>query len=230
MNINIFGIKVSIKKYQAVVLAILILCILAYIGYRIQQGKSGLIINTSDGEIKGITINNTDGGSGDEGKNYEKPEDEIKVYVTGCVNNPGVVTLKKGQIIQDAINAAGGPTEDADIENINLVYELNSNVMIRICSKNESRSGENDNNAGGAVIIRDTGNVVKSSNSDGKININTASMEELMRIPGIGEATARDIILFRETNGRFHSIEDIMKVKGIKKAKFSSIKELITAE
>jgi competence protein ComEA len=229
MNINIFGIKVSIRKYQVVVLAVLILFILAYIGHRIQQRNSGLIINAGDEGIKGITIN-SDGDSSDKGEKDESPSEEIKVYVTGCVNNPGVVTLKKGQIIEDAINAAGGPSEDADMENINLVYELNSNVMIKICSKYESESGESENAAGGAVIIRDTGNVVKNSNSDGKININTASLEELMKIPGIGEATARDIILYRETSGRFYSIEDIMKVKGIKKAKFSAIKDMITAD
>jgi len=68
----------------------------------------------------------------------EEAADEIKVYVVGEVNKPGVVTLKKGQIIQDAIELAGGPTEDADIENINLAYELRENVMIRVMSKSET--------------------------------------------------------------------------------------------
>ena len=93
---------------------------------------------------------------------------EIKVYIIGCVNNPGIITIKEGQLLYEAIEAAGGVTEDADLQNINMVYQLTQNVMINILPKNivkinmASEYGNDDaDNAGpGVQIIKDTGDAV----------------------------------------------------------------------
>lgn len=162
-------------------------------------------------------------------------KDEIKVYVVGCVKRPGIVTLTKGQMICDAVREAGGLTEDADAENINMVYTLNENVMLVIKSKNErNAAGE------GAVVHSGSGpdaEVIGGGDDahDGRndirlVNINTAGIDELDTLPGIGEAKARDIIAYREKHGRFNRIEDIMKVPGIKQNRFESIKDYITVD
>jgi|GEM_PF-493655 competence protein ComEA len=159
--------------------------------------------------------------------------DKIKVYVVGCVRSPGIITIEKGALICDAVEKAGGLTEEADADNINMVYSLNENVMLYIKSKQDSSSIGN-----GAVVYGDSGPAAKVTGGgnnaavgDGRkalVNINTASIDELDTLPGIGEATARDIVAYREKYGGFSSIEDIMKVPRIKKNRFESIKDFIT--
>ena len=161
--------------------------------------------------------------------------DQIKVYVVGCVRKPGIVTLTKGQMIYDAVREAGGLTEDADADNINMVFSLNENVMLVIKSKEENRTaGE------GAVVYSGSGpgaEVIGGGDDEAygrdrikPVNINTAGIDELDTLPGIGEAKARDIIAYREKYGRFATIEDIMKVPGIKKNRFESIRDYITVD
>ena len=154
------------------------------------------------------------------------PFEGIKVYVVGCVYNPGVVDLKKGQIIEDAIKAAGGTTKDADTESINLAYKLNDNLMIRIRSKQESKAGEKSalvSDSGGAVV--EASGAKKSENY--RININSATVDELDTLPGVGKATADKIISYRASNGNFKAVEDLMKVAGIGKSKFEQLKDLV---
>jgi competence protein ComEA len=174
------------------------------------------------------------------GEEIEEGE-KIDVYVTGCVNKPGIVSLKKGQLINDAIVAAGGATSDADLKNINLVYKLESNVMLYIKSKDETESiNEQSEGGAGVRITQDSGGAVvygessgtssTGAGSKGKVNINKADMSQLITLPGVGEATARDIIEYREKNGKFKTIEDIMKVPRIKEGRFNAIKDLIVVE
>ena len=154
-------------------------------------------------------------------------EDIVVVHMTGCVKNPGVVKLKEGSRIEDAIEAAGGLTDDADISNVNLAYVLDDGSKIKIPSVNEI--GKDDSyiseESGADVILNEnTGGVEKSS----IVNINKASEVELQTLPGIGASLAGRIIEYRETNGKFKSIEDIKNVSGIGEAKFDSIKDFIT--
>ncbi|AUG57198.1 MAG TPA: competence protein ComEA [Ruminiclostridium sp.] len=187
----------------------------------------------------------------------EEEKDKIKVYVVGEVKNPSVVTLEKGQIIEDAVLLAGGFTENADVENINLAYILTENVMLQIRGKKDVKD-EDGEGAGddegvpesggvsentfreisdplfpGMNIVADSGGVVVGESLNSvklKININTASKEQLTTLPGIGPAIADNIVAFRKENGRFEKIEDIMKVSGIGDAKFKRLKDLITVE
>jgi competence protein ComEA len=182
--------------------------------------------------------NPVEGSGGGSAGNSGQPAgntDQIKVYVVGCVKKPGIVTLTKGQMIYDAVREAGGLTEDADADNINMVLSLNENVMLVIKSKEENKAaGE------GAVVYSDSGpgaeligggaNTVSGRDGIKTVNINTAGIDELDTLPGIGEAKARDIIAYREKYGRFVTIEDIMKVPGIKKNRFESIRDYITVD
>jgi competence protein ComEA len=200
--------------------------------------------------------------------------DPIRVYVVGCVNRPGIVTLEKGQVIADAVEKAGGLTGDAEAGSINMVYTLTENTMLYIKSKKEleaeqevagnagsatakaaagtgkaaaktaagslGQGAELLSGSGGGTAIASGANGgagvegsgstggLNGSGENGRININTADIAELDKLPGVGEATARDIIAYREKNGPFRKAEDVMKVPRIKQARFDSIKEMIT--
>jgi competence protein ComEA len=270
MNFKIFGREIFVNKLVLIFICAVLIVILGSIGIYIAKKDSGIVFedtgnkaNVSPVTSSGSTATVSTGSS----PSPENHEDEIKVYITGCVKKPGIVTLKKGQLIDDAIKAAGGPTEDADL-NFNMVYELNENVWIIVKSKNEKlitasnkpdtgnlnsskkpnpskpnqskpstpkpNSPKPDGGNDGVVIIKDSGGVivgekgVGGADSNSKININTASVAELDKLPGIGEKIAMDIIAFREKNGNFKSIKDIEKVPGIGQSKFNSIKDLIT--
>lgn len=136
----------------------------------------------------------------------------IFVYVCGEVNSPGVYELMEGSRICDAIEAAGDVTKKASIEILNLATLVKDGDKIYVPSFNEKI--EKDNSS--------------SKADDGKVNINIASKEELMSLPGIGSVRADAIISYRETNGSFEDITDIKKVSGIKEAAFLKIKNMIS--
>lgn len=143
----------------------------------------------------------------------------IIVHISGEVNNPGIIELKEGSRIADAIEKAGGSTEYADLSKINLAYEIKDGQKINIPSKQEIIEVYIQEEAGENVLE----NEVKNS----KVNINTALQTELETLTGIGPSTALKIIDYREENGEFKSIEDIKNVPGIGESKFENIEEEI---
>lgn len=144
----------------------------------------------------------------------EKNINQITIHITGEVNNPGIVILDEGARIVDALEAAGGETQNADINKLNLAYVLDDGEKLYIPGKNEEEK---------EYITRGNGNQTETT----KVNINTAQIEELSTLPGIGEATANKIIEYRKENGKFEKIEDIKNVPGIGDSKFQNIKEML---
>lgn len=139
-----------------------------------------------------------------------KEEALIYVYVCGQVNNPGVVVLNNGSRVYEAIELAGGLTSEANSSGINQAELLRDGGMIYV------------------PMVGENYTVPIGNNSDDKtVNINTASVEELTTLPGIGESRAKDIIAYRDSNGLFATIEDIMNVSGIKESAFNRIKDYI---
>jgi len=136
----------------------------------------------------------------------------IMVHVSGQVYNPGIVELKAGSRVIDAINLAGGLKKDADSDKINLARKLSDEEKIHV-----PKVGEED---------FDHSLSTSSNDGEGKININTCTKEQLTTLPGIGEVLADRIIQYREDTP-FKSIEDIMNVSGIGEKKFEGIKDLI---
>ena len=137
----------------------------------------------------------------------------IDVFISGCVNNPDVYTLKKGSIIKDAVEMAGGFSENACRDYVNLAKKLEPGEHIIIPSQDEAGSLN-------PVQVED------APSSSSLVNINKASKEELMSLPGIGERKAEAIIKYRNSKS-FSNIEDIMNISGIKEAAFSKIKDKI---
>lgn len=149
-------------------------------------------------------------------------EAPIYVQVTGAVKQPGVYELSKGARVFEAIEKAGGMTEDAKAESINQALEVSDGDMIVLYTQQEWQQMQTDNGA-----EKTAQSASSESEDDGRININTASLEQLCGISGIGQSRAQSIITYREQNGAFGSIEEIMKVSGIKEGLFQKIKDKI---
>lgn len=153
-----------------------------------------------------------------ETESTEKAQEMIYVQVTGAVQTPGVYELPTGSRVFEAVQKAGGMTGEAAPDSINQAVEVHDGDMIVLLTQEEwSRNQENSR----AEELSDTGL------SDGRVNINTATEEQLCTIPGIGETRARSIITYREQNGLFATIEEIKNVSGIKEGLFKKIKEKI---
>lgn len=159
----------------------------------------------------------------EETKNQQKTEPEtIVVYVCGEVQKEGVVTLPVGSRIYQAIEMAGGVTEEAEASWLNLAEVLTDGVRIYVPGKEEVSEGK-------LAIPEGTGNSTGISEaSDGLVNLNQASKEELMTLPGIGEAKAEAILQYRTEHGTFSSIDEIKNISGIKDGVFEKIKDKIT--
>ena len=161
----------------------------------------------------------------EKGADYAEDQEMITVHITGEVNYSGVVVLKAGDRVVDAIEAAGGETAEADLNKLNLAYILNDGEKIYIPNKKQTSENEEYITSGIGEGISNTNN-----GETRKININSATSEELTQLPGVGEATANKIISYRQENGKFQNIEDLKNVPGIGDSKFENIKELISVK
>lgn len=153
----------------------------------------------------------------------------VHVYVCGAVRYPGVYTLAEESRICDAISMAGGLLEDADELSVNQAQLVFDGQMLRIYTKEEVLAGMN------ATSVRLPDNQMSEEKkflgeSDTRININTATKSQLMTLPGIGSAKADIILDYREKEGAFDTIEDLMKIPGIKEGIFEQIKERIKVD
>lgn len=148
--------------------------------------------------------------------------EQVTVDVKGAVTKPGVYTLKASSRVTDAIKAAGGMTEGADAKSVNLAASLSDEEVIYVASKDENVSVVGQSDSG---VASDKGG--KTSQKDGKINLNTATSEELQTISGIGAKRAEDIIAYRESHGGFQSVDDLKNVSGIGDKTLEKIRESI---
>ena len=223
------------KKKIIIIIVVILILFIAYLIYEnINKPSSEIDFNTlldgaenEEAQDKSENIVENDQSKTNETANIEET---IVVHITGEVKKEGVIYLKKGARIVDAIKQAGGETKEADLSQVNLAYELQDGQKIYIPNKNEKISqyiiginGETMNDSSAS-----TGSESTSYNKEGtKVNINTANQSELDSLPGIGPALAQRIIDFREENGNFNSIEDIQNVKGIGDSKYEDIKDKI---
>lgn len=141
---------------------------------------------------------------------YNAPK--IAVHVKGAVANPGIYEFDSGKRVNDAVEAAGGALENADLNSINLAKFLEDAAEVIVPYKKDGASPEVE---------------TETAQESSKININTASSGELCELPGIGVVTAGKIIKYRTEKGAFNRIEEIMNVSGIGEKTFESIKDSI---
>jgi len=200
-------------------ITIILLLIVIIIGGGIVLSKS---INNEDN----FTINRALDISED------KPAMQIEIppviiHITGAVKNPGVYQLKSTDRIVDAVKIAGGATEEANLDLINLAALLKDGQKIIVPYKIYTENGEEISNN-----INNNTEVMYSSSSSisGKININTANANILQTLPGIGPVLSERILEYRNQNGLFGIIDDIKDVSGIAEKKFEGIKDLICVQ
>lgn len=205
--IKIKDLDIKSKIVVGVIIALMLLTVIMY------------VVKSNDNNMEEIEAKN------EEILEEVKEKNQIIVHVTGQVKNSGVVSLEEGARVVDAIYSAGGETVDADLNKLNLAYILNDGDKIYVPKKEDSQTEYITSGAGENV----SSNATQSSDSK-IININTATVDELSTLSGIGKAIAERIVAYRMQNGKFENIEDIKNVTGIGDSKFNNIKDEITAK
>ena len=222
--------QIDNKKKLIILIILIIGIIIALIIYITSQNNNNEISLdslVSGNENIAENINNEiNNQSGNQLVNEIDKTEEIIIHIVGEVKKQGVVHLKQGDRIIDAIEKAGGETKNADLSQINLAYKLEDGQKIYIPNKNE-KIDEYITTSNGNNIMNENNNETKER-KENKVNINTANQSELDSLPGIGPSIAQRIIEYREENGNFKRIEDLQNVKGIGDAKFSDIKDNVT--
>ena len=146
-------------------------------------------------------------------------QDLITVDVKGAVKAPGIYDLPVGSRVNDAVQKAGGLTEQADSKSLNLAQKVSDEALVYVPTKGEESASQH------------TGSGAPSSTSkDKKINLNKASLEELKQVKGLGGKRAQDIIDHREANGKFKSVDELKKVSGIGAKTIEKLKDYVTVD
>lgn len=151
---------------------------------------------------------------------------KIKIHIIGEVTEEGIIELEEGERISDAIEKAGGVTQNADLSKVNLAYILQDGQKLYIPSMNDDNNVQYISTENGEGIIAEN-NINDKSGINKKVNINKASQSDLENIPGVGPSLAQKIISFRDENGKFKNVEDLKNVSGIGDKKLESIKDYV---
>lgn len=231
-----------LKKNKKIVIGativVFIVGIIGFIYYSKESGGNFNIENWESSSEKNQFENNSDiinsANNSDATKNKNASEteynddEEIYIHIIGEVKNQGLISIKQGQRIIDAIEKAGGVTEQADLSKVNLAFVLSDGQKVRIPSVNEKEENVAyiTDNSGNNVIL-DNGS---GGSAGGRVNINTASQTELETLNGIGPSLAAKIIEYRNKNGKFKSIDDLRNVSGIGDSKFNGIRESVVVK
>lgn len=208
------------KKKKIIFFIILLICPIGLIIKDKLSSKQDLYVLTEDKKISEEVVEEQD---------VKKEENNvtnkvITVYISGEVNKPGIVTLNDSDRLATAVEKVGGTTKKADLNSVNMAVKLQDEMHYiipkigEVTKENESKLETNNS--------IEQGEVSKTS----QININTATIEELDKLPGVGEATANKIVNHRNDNGEFKTIEEIKNVNGIGDKKFEDMKNLICVD
>ena len=146
-------------------------------------------------------------------------QDLITVDVKGAVKSPGIYDLPVGSRVNDAVQKAGGLTEQADSKSLNLAQKVSDEALVYVPTKGEESASEKTNSG-----------APSSTSKDKKVNLNKASLEELKQVKGLGGKRAQDIIDHREANGKFKSVDELRKVSGIGAKTTEKLKDYVTVD
>lgn len=231
---------------KQIIISLIFLILIGFLSFGVYKFNSRNKKNNKKGIKEEIVVTKTQkierlSSNKDLEKNKEEKEKEkIMVDIKGNVVKPGIYELDIGKRIIDAINSAGGLTESADTSVLNLSKKLKDEMVIIVYSyeevanftlvkeqeqirQEECIKGINDINNDACIEEENI-----AVNSDLKVSINNATIEELMSLDGVGESKAKAIIEYREKNGNFENIDDLLKVNGIGDSLLAKIKENIT--
>ena len=168
-------------------------------------------------EVIAVPKDSTDGKEDGNQKEEVVEKDLITVDVKGAVKSPGIYDLPVGSRINDAVQKAGGLTDNADSKSINFAQKISDEALVYVPTKGEDTSQATQSNA-------------SNSKENKKVNLNKASLEELKQVKGLGAKRAQDIIDHRESNGKFKSVDELKKVSGIGAKTIEKLKEYVTVD
>lgn len=171
-------------------------------------------------EVAAVSKDSSDGKEVKKEEKEEPSEQElITVDVKGAVKSPGIYDLPVGSRVHDAVQKAGGLTEEADSKSLNLAQKVSDEALVYVPTKGEEAASQQTGSG-----------TPPSTSKDKKINLNKASLEELKQVKGLGGKRAQDIIDHRETNGKFKSVDELKKVSGIGAKTIEKLKDYVTVD
>ena len=210
----------KIKEYK-----IIVICA----GLGLALGGFFLLKPTSQTSVKEtnlpaeVSAVSKDSSSEKEIKKEEKDEsaeqDLITVDVKGAVKSPGIYDLPVGSRVHDAVQKAGGLTEEADSKSLNLAQKVSDEALVYVPTKGEEAASQ-----------QVASGTTPSTSKNKKVNLNKASLEELKQVKGLGGKRAQDIIDHREANGKFKSVDELKKVSGIGAKTIEKLKDYVTVD
>lgn len=212
------------KKYLKPAIGFLVISFCIFMGCEKKEEKGQILepvqlLNAEETESGQVMDADTGPGMEQEGSKEDSAGSmTCVVHICGAVRSPGVYTLEAGSRIYQAIEAAGGFTEDAGEDYLNQADPVSDGMKIYVPTLEETEETKWQQISGQAV----------SDDGKGLVNINTADEELLCTLSGVGSSRAKSIIAYREKHGSFQKIEDIMNVEGIKDGLFQKIKDSIT--
>lgn len=209
----------KIKEYKIIVICA---CLgLALGGFFLLKPSSQTSVKETNLQAEVAAVSK-DSSSEKEVKKEEKDEspeqDLITVDVKGAVKSPGIYDLPVGSRVNDAVQKAGGLTEEADSKSLNLAQKVSDEALVYVPTKGEEASQQA------------TSGTTPSSSKEKKVNLNKASLEELKQVKGLGGKRAQDIIDHREANGKFKSVDELKKVSGIGAKTIEKLKDYVTVD
>ena len=210
----------KIKEYKIIVICA---CLgLALSGFFLLKPSSQTPVKETNLQTE-VSAVSKDSSSEKEVKKEEKDEspeqDLITVDVKGAVKSPGIYDLPVGSRVHDAVQKAGGLTEEADSKSLNLAQKVSDEALVYVPTKGEEAASQQV--ASGTTA---------STSKDKKVNLNKASLEELKQVKGLGGKRAQDIIDHREANGKFKSVDELKKVSGIGAKTIEKLKDYVTVD
>ena len=210
----------KIKEYK-----IIVICAglgLALGGFFLLKPTSQTSVKETNLQAEVVAVSK-DSSSEKEVKKEEKEEsleqELITVDVKGAVKSPGIYDLPVGSRVHDAVQRAGGLTEEADSKSLNLAQKVSDEALVYVPSKGEAAASQ-----------QTASGTTPSTSKDKKVNLNKASLEELKQVKGLGGKRAQDIIDHREANGKFKSVDELKKVSGIGAKTIEKLKDYVTVD
>ena len=210
----------KIKEYKIIVICA---CLgLALGGFLLIKPSTQKPVTETNLQAEVATVSK-DSSSEKEVKKEEKEEsaeqDLITVDVKGAVKSPGIYDLPVGSRVHDAVQKAGGLTDEADSKSLNLAQKISDEALVYVPTKGEEAASQ-----------QVASGTTPSTSKDKKVNLNKASLEELKQVKGLGGKRAQDIIDHREANGKFRSVDELKKVSGIGAKTIEKLKDYVTVD
>ena len=210
----------KIKEYK--IIAICAVLGLALGGFFLLKPTSQTPVKETNLQAE-VSAVSKDSSSEKEVKKEEKEEspeqDLITVDVKGAVKSPGIYDLPVGSRVHDAVQKAGGLTDEADSKSLNLAQKVSDEALVYVPTKGEEVASQ-----------QTASGTTPSTSKEKKVNLNKASLEELKQVKGLGGKRAQDIIDHREANGKFKSVDELKKVSGIGAKTIEKLKDYVTVD